>query len=515
MSQQPRKNDRPDPRPTAGGPEETSLDPAEWGEFRALCHEMLDEALAHLETARTRPVWRPVPDEAKAALAEPLPRAPQGASRVCADFRRLVLPYATGNTHPRFFGWVHGSGTAGGMLAELLAAAMNANLGGRDHGPVYVERQVLEWCRQLFGFPEGAGGLLVSGTSMATLIALTVARNYMAGHDVRRHGLGPGSGSLVAYASAEAHGSIAKALEILGLGSGALRSVPVDGAYRMDLAALARAIEDDTAAGRVPFCVIATAGTVNTGAIDDLAGVAAICRARDLWLHVDGAFGALAVLSETLKPRLAGIARADSLAFDFHKWLHVPYDAGCVLVRRGELQRWTFSSRQDYLAGMARGLAGGEPWFCEYGPELSRGFRALKVWFTLKEHGLARLGRKIDDNCRQAAALAGRVRDHPNLELLAPAPLNIVCFRFTWPGATPELLDRVNGGIVTELQARGIAAPSTTRLEGALAIRVNITNHRTRRSDVAVLIEAILALGAEFAAAAAAPARRVALPCRA
>jgi glutamate/tyrosine decarboxylase-like PLP-dependent enzyme len=496
MSQQPPKHESP--------AEEESLDPADWGEFRALCHDMLDEALAYLETARARPVWRPVPEQVKAALAEPPPHAPQGADKVCADFRRLVLPYATGNTHPRFFGWVHGSGTPGGMLAELLAGAMNANLGGRDHGPVYVERQVVEWCRQLCG-------LLVSGTSMATLIGLTVARDYMAGHDVRRLGLGPGSGLLVAYASSEAHGSVAKALEILGLGNEALRAVPVDGDYRMDLDALARAIEQDKAAGLRPFCVVATAGTVNTGAIDDLAGIAEICRDQDLWLHVDGAFGALAILSESLRPRLAGIERADSLAFDFHKWLHVPYDAGCILVRRGELQRRTFSSRQAYLAGAARGLAGGEPWFCEYGPELSRGFRALKVWFTLKEHGLAKLGRKVDDNCRQAATLAGRVRDHPRLELMAPAALNIVCFRFTWPGATPEQLDRINGDIVAELQERGIAAPSTTRLDGALAIRVNITNHRSRQSDIDVLVEALVALGEELASAAeaaAAPARR-------
>jgi len=511
MSQHSQKDDGPEGREIAAAADEASLDPADWGEFRALCHEMLDEALAHLETARARPVWRPVPEAVKAALAEPLPHKPQGAAQVCADFRRLVLPYGTGNTHPRFFGWVHGSGTPGGMLAELLAGAMNANLGGRDHGPVYVERQVIEWCRQLFGFPAEAGGLLVSGTSMASLIGLTVARNAKAGHDVRRLGLGSAAGSLVAYASGEAHGSVAKALEILGLGGAALRRVPVDSGYRMDLDGLARAIEDDKAAGLRPFCVVATAGTVNTGAIDDLAGIAEICRGQDLWLHVDGAFGALAILSKAHKPRLAGIERADSLAFDFHKWLHVPYDAGCILVRRGELQRQAFSSRQEYLAGAARGLAGGDPWFCEYGPELSRGFRALKVWFTLKEHGLAKLGCKVDDNCRQAAALAGRVRDHPRLELLAPVSLNIVCFRFTWPGATPEQLDRINREIVAELQERGIAAPSTTRLGGALAIRVNITNHRSRQTDMDTLVEALLAVGEELlsaAAPAAAPVRQ-------
>ena len=307
---------------------EESLDPRDWDGFRELCHGMLDEALDFLQQAGERPVWTPVPETVKAKLREPLPAEPQGAEKVCEDFRQLVLPYATGNIHPRFFGWVHGSGTPGGMLAEMLAATMNANLGGRDHAPVYVERQVIEWCRRIFGFPEGASGLLVSGTSMATLIGLTVARNHKAGGDLRQTGLS--DQGLVAYSSEQAHGSVAKALEILGLGRDSLHPVPANAAYRMNPKALKLAIEADRQAGLRPFCVVATAGTVNTGAIDDLATVADICAEYDLWLHVDGAFGAAIVLSESLKPRLAGIERADSIAFDFHKWLHVPYDAGCI-----------------------------------------------------------------------------------------------------------------------------------------------------------------------------------------
>ena len=474
---------------------EETLDPQDWDGFRELCHGMLDEALDFLRQARERPVWTAVPEAVKAKLREPLPAEPQGAAKVCDDFRRLVLPYATGNTHPRFFGWVHGSGTPGGMLAEMLAATMNTNLGGRDHAPVYVERQVIEWCRQIFGFPEGASGLLVSGTSMATLIGLTVARNHKAGGDPRQSGLSDRGGRLVAYSSEQAHGSVAKALEILGLGRDSLRPVQANAAYRMNPKALKQAIEADRQAGLRPFCVVATAGTVNTGAIDDLATVADICAEHGLWLHVDGAFGAAIMLSETLKPRLAGIERADSLAFDFHKWLHVPYDAGCVLLRDGALHREAFASKQDYLAAAPRGLAGGEPWFCEYGPELSRGFRALKVWFTLKEHGTRRLGRKIEDNCRQAKYLAKLVTQHPLLELMAPVPLNIVCFRFAPPGATAETLDRINGEIVADLQESGVAAPSTTRLKGALVIRANITNHRCRQEDLDVLLAAVVAAG--------------------
>jgi len=471
-----------------------TLDPADWAEFRALAHAMLDAALDPLQRRRQQPVWQPVPDAVKQALSEPVPLEPQGAAQAAADCLRLVLPYPTGNTHPRFFGWVHGSGTAGGVVAEMLAAAMNANVGGRDHGAVYVERQVIDWCRTLFGLPATAGGLLLSGTSMAHQVALTAARNQRAGHDVRAEGLG--NARLVAYTSSEAHGSVAKTFETLGLGRNALRAVPVDADYRMDVTALRGAIEADRAAGLRPFCVIASAGTVNTGAIDDLAAIATICRVHNLWFHVDGAFGALAIMSDALAPLLAGINLADSIAFDFHKWLHVPYDAGCVLVRDQQTLIDAYSARHAYLAAAPRGLAGANPWFCELGPEMSRGFRALKVWFTLKEHGTRRLGEKIAENCRQAAYLAARVRAEPELALLATGPLNIVCFRYLAPGLSETALDLLNEAIVADLQEQGIAAPSTTRIQGRLAIRVAITNHRSRFDDFDLLVDAVLRLAA-------------------
>ena len=489
------------------------MDPADWKAFRVLCHMMVDEALDFIEGVRERPVWTAVPDAVKQDLAEPLPASGQGIEQVCSDFLRLVLPYATGNIHPRFFGWVHGSGTAGGVVAELLSATMNANVGGRDHGAVYVERQVLRWCREIFGFPETASGLLVSGTSMATLIAIAVARNHMAGHDVRWLGLRHMEAPLVAYASTEAHGSVIKAFEILGLGRESLRLIPVNEAYRIEMGALRRAVEEDRRSGCHPFCVIGSAGTVNTGAIDDLAALADLCVTQDLWLHVDGALGALGVLTEGVRPRLAGIDRADSLAFDFHKWMHVPYDAGCILVRCGDLHRRAFSARPAYLSGAARGLAAGDPWFCEYGPELSRGFRALKVWFTIKEHGVRRLGAKIDENCRQARYLAERVLDQPDLDLMAPVSLNIVCFRFVGQMASLDAINRINGEIVAELHESGIAAPSTTRLGDALAIRACICNHRTTRADLDALIAAVLASGRTHASAAPAPGKAC-LPSR-
>jgi aromatic-L-amino-acid/L-tryptophan decarboxylase len=471
---------------------EDSLDPADWEAFKDLAHRLLDDAIDHLRTVRERPVWQPVPDAVRQALGEPLPVEGQGLERTCREVRQLILPHPTGNTHPRFWGWVHGSGTPGGVLAELIAAAMNANCGGRDHGAVYVERQVIEWCRAMFGFPEGASGMVVSGTSLATLIGLAVARHHLAGVDVRAEGVGGAPAPLVGYASVEAHGSVVRTFEILGLGAHALRQIPADRDYRINPAALLRAIAADRAAGARPFVVVGTAGTVNTGAIDDLAALADLCAQEKLWLHVDGAFGALIALSDALKPRLAGIERADSLAFDFHKWLHVPYDAGCVLVRCGELHRAAFAMTPDYLRRGARGLAGGDPWFCDYGPELSRGFRALKVWFTLKEHGARRLGAAIERNCDQARYLAARVAETDGLELMAPVSLNIVCFRFRRAGLSPAQLDRLNVEIVADLHESGVAAPSNTMLGGRTAIRVCLTNHRTRVSDLDLLLEAAI-----------------------
>ena len=475
--------------------ESTSLDPADWDAFRAQSHRMLDDMIDFLAEVRSRPVWQPVPETVKQRLAEPVPTAPSALADVYQQFRELILPYATGNIHPGFLGWVHGSGTPTGMLAEMLAGAMNANVGGRDHGAVYVERQVIEWCRSLFGFPDCASGVLMTGTSMANLIGLLVARTARLGTGTRTDGVGEAGARLVAYCSTAAHGCIAKAMEIGGLGTNALRRIVVDDHHRIDVAALARAIASDRQNGLTPFLVVGTAGTVDIGAIDDLGALADLCASNDVWFHVDGAFGAMARLSPALAPRLAGIDRADSLAFDFHKWLHVPYDAACILVRDGALHAQTFASSAPYLARVPRGLAAGAPWFCDYGPDLSRGFRALKVWFTLKEFGTERLGAAVLRNCELAGWLADRVAATPELELLAPVQLNIVCFRYRHPRLAEAQLNSLNADLVADIQESGVAAPSTTLLDGRLAIRVNITNHRTDEAVLEALLAAVVARG--------------------
>jgi aromatic-L-amino-acid/L-tryptophan decarboxylase len=475
-------------------PPQPALDPPDWRKLRAEGHRMLDDMLDYIESIRSRPVWQPMSARVREAFHRELPSHPAELRAVYADFLRDVVPYCAANVHPRFMGWVQGGGTAIGMLAEMLAGALNANCGGRDHAPIEVEQQIVEWCRRLFGFPRGASGLFVGGTSMANLLAVLVARRSALGPAVRRAGLGAADAKLVAYASVATHACVARAMDIAGLGTEQLRLLPVDAAQRIELDALRRAIDADRGAGRTPFLLVGNAGTVDIGAIDDLTSLADLAAAERLWLHVDGAFGALGLLAPEIAPRLAGIERADSLAFDFHKWGQVPYDAGFVLVRDGALHRDTFATPAEYLRRATRGIAAGELWPTDLGPDLSRGFRALKTWFTLRVYGTRQLGAAISRTCEVARYLAARVAGEVELELLAPVPLNIVCFRYRAPGADVDS-DELNAAIAADVQESGIAAPSTTRIGGKLAIRAAIFNHRTRESDADALVAAVLEHG--------------------
>jgi aromatic-L-amino-acid decarboxylase len=476
-------------------PEET-LDPTDWQAFRQLGHRMVDDMLDWLEHVRERPVWQPLPDSVREALHRPLPRAPEGAERAYDEFRMHVLPYPMGNVHPRFWAWVMGTGTPLGVLAEMLAATMNPNMGGGEHAPNHVEAQVLDWCKEMLGYPMRASGLLVSGGSMANLVALAVARHARAGVDVRRDGVRAAAGRLMVYGSREAHSSVQKAVELLGLGSESLRLAPVDGDYQVDVAALAHLLREDRAAGAIPICIVGNLGTVNTGAIDDLDALADLAAAERVWFHVDGAFGALAALVPEYAARTGALTRADSVAFDLHKWMYAPFEAGCVLVRDAETHRRAFSIFPDYLARATRGVAGGELWLSEYGVQLSRGFRALKIWMSLKEHGIDRYARLVRQNIDQARYLAALVRAAPDLELMAPVPLNVVCFRWAGAGLDDAALDTINQEVLLTLHESGVAVPSNALLGGRFAIRVAITNHRSRRDDFDLLVREVRRLGA-------------------
>lgn len=489
---------------------EETLDPRspeEWADFGALARRMVDEMLAHLASLPDQPAWRAVPAEVRAAMDAPVPREGAGAEAVYAEFVRDVLPYPNGNLHPRFFGWVQGNGTPLAMMADMLAAGLNPHLAGFDQAPAMVERQVLRWLGELLDMP-GASGVLVTGGTMANTLALAVARFAKAreaGHDVRAHGTQawpgePAPAPLVFYGGDETHGWARKAAELLGLGDRAFRRIPVDAAHRVDVAAMAATIAADRAAGLRPFCVIGTAGTVNTGASDDLHALADLAAREGLWFHVDGAFGALAYLSPALRPQVAGLARADSVGFDLHKWGSLPFECACVLVRDEEAHRATFAASASYLAAATRGpIVGGLP-FADRGVDLTRGFKALKVWMQLKADGVDRIVRVIEQNVAQTRHLAARVEAHPELEMLAEAPLNIACFRYVVPDAAPARLDALNGEILLRMQERGIAIPSSTVLGGRFALRVANVNHRARLSDLDAVVDGVVSLGRELVA---------------
>ena len=484
-------------------PSEETLDPEDWESMRALGHRMVDDMLDYLKTLRERPAWQHAPDQIKAHFKRPLPLDAQPPEEIYEEFLENILPYPVGNIHPRFWGWVFGSGTILGAYAGLLSASMNTNAGDLDHHSAnHVEKQVIDWFKEMLGYPSSASGLLTSGCSAANLIGLAVARNTKARYDVRREGINITQNKMKLYASKETHSSIQKGVELLGLGSDAIHCVPVNDCFQVDLQALKTAIDQDRKEGHLPFCVVGTAGTANTGAIDDLHALADICQQENLWLHVDGAFGAWAVLTSTAKNQVAGMERADSLAFDLHKWMYMPYEIGCLLVRHEEEHRKAFSLTPVYFSRQedGLGLTGGDlPWLTDYGFQLSREFRALKAWMSIKEHGIHKYGRMIQQNIDQARYLAELIEASPELELAAPVTLNVVCFRYLRSDLDDASLNALNKKILVGLQEQGIAVTSGTTIAEKYVLRVGHTNHRSRREDFDLLVHEIIRIGQELA----------------
>jgi len=484
-----------------GEPEET-LDPNSWESMRKLGHRMLDDMMNYMETVRKRPVWQHLPEQVKVNFSKPVPKQPQPPEEIYEEFVENVLPYPMGNIHPRFWGWILGTGTVMGAFAELLAASMNTNTGGGgNHIANHVEKQVIDWIKEMLGYSQSASGVLTSGCSAANIIGLTVARNAKAGFDLRREGLQSAKQRMVLYASQEIHSSIQKAAELIGLGSEALRLLPVNNYFQIDLKALKATIKKDREKGYMPFCVVGAAGTTNTGSFDNLDALADLCQQKNLWLHVDGAFGAWATLTPKVRDKVVGIERADSLALDLHKWMYMPYEIGCILVRHEEQHRKAFSLTPDYLAHGEgrRGLTGGDlPWFSDYSFQLSRGFRALKAWMSLKEHGSFKYARIIQQNIDQARYLGELVEASPELELSAPVTLNVVCFRYVALALSDAELDELNKQIVVELQEQGIAVLSGTVINGKYVLRAANANHRSRREDFEVLVREVIRIGKEL-----------------
>ncbi len=478
----------------------------EWtaDEIRAFGYRVVDIIARHLTELPDRPVFQPVPADLRERFRDsPLPEEGVPASDVLTEFERHIEPYPFGNGHPRFFGWVNSPPAVVGVFADALAAAMNPSCAGGNHAAVYVEREIIDWFVRLFGFPRGSMGLLVSGGSMASLTALAVARHKKAGFDIRTKGLQHPHPRLLVYKTHEGHGCIQKAVELLGLGSEGLRIVDHDAEMRMIPAALEAAINADRAQGHLPMAVVVSAGAVNTGAIDPIGELATICARHNVWLHVDGAYGAPAILSSRYRDRLAALARCDSLALDPHKWLYVPVEAGLVLIKDADAMRATFSLVPPYLRtdGSLTGV-GGPPWFSEYGFQQTRSFRALKVWMSLKHHGLSGYRAAIEHDLAIADRLADHVRRTPDLELYTPRNLSIVCFRYAPPVLRAETarLNEINEALLERLQLEGRVFVSSTILDDTLWLRACMINYRTADDDIDALPPLVATLGAEVTA---------------
>jgi glutamate/tyrosine decarboxylase-like PLP-dependent enzyme len=473
--------------------------PAEWewsaDELRRVGHRTVEMIVDHLVGLRDQPVFRPFPRPlAEAYLNGPPPETGLAIEAILDKFDNEIARYPFGNGHARFYGWVNSPPVVIGIFAEALAAAMNPSCAGGNHAAIYVERQVVGWFKRIFGFPPEAMGLFVSGGSMAALTALAVARHAKSPFDVRSRGLQSAGRRLVVYRGGEAHGCHQKAVELLGIGNQNLRTVAQDSSSRMVPAALDVAIREDVEAGAVPLAAIASAGTVNTGAIDPIDEIADICARHHVWLHVDGAYGAPAILSTQYRSQLSPLARADSVAVDPHKWMYVPVEAGLVLVRDAEAMRAAFSLVPPYLQtdGNLEGV-GGLPWFSEYGFQQTRGFRALKVWMALQYHGLEGYRQAIDRDIDHARALTDALRGAPDFELFEPQSLSIVCFRYA-PAAdrdTPTALDALNKRLLDRLQLGGRVFLSSTTVQERFWLRACFVNPLTSDDDVAAILDAV------------------------
>jgi aromatic-L-amino-acid/L-tryptophan decarboxylase len=475
----------------------------DWGaaQARELTGEMLDLWAELLERMPELPVT-PVAAAADVSseMALPIPEQPLPPAEIARLLRPMVFDHSALCGHPGFLAYISGSGTVPGAAADLLAAGLNPNVGGwsLSAGATELELHLMRWIAGKFGLPEGAGGLMTSGGAASNFTALKAARDAHAPGNVRADGV---SGMrLVLYASEEAHATIAEAADMMGLGERAVRPIPTDDELRMRVAALEAAVADDLAAGMRPFCIVATAGTTATGAIDPIPAIADVCERHALWLHVDAAYGGAAALAPELRSLLAGIERADTISFDPHKWLYTPQSSACLLARDPGRLRAAFSIDAAYVREDAQ-LSGRGINIGELGPQWSRAFLALKVWMSLAAHGTDAYGRRIAHDVELARYLDKRVREHPDLEPMCPVTLSIACFRYAPAGIDDEVLDVLNERLMIEIRRDGRTCPSNAVLHGRYSLRACFVNHRTEAGVVDDLVDAAVTLGGALAAA--------------
>jgi aromatic-L-amino-acid/L-tryptophan decarboxylase len=474
-------------------------------EFRALGHRLVDDLAELLASIPRRPVTPgESPTDVRQALGlnGPLPEHGSDPHTLLDGLARLLFDHSLFNAHPRFFGYITAAPAPIGILGDFLASALNPNVGGWTLSPAAteIEVQTVRWIAQLIGYPADCGGLLVSGGNMANFVGFFAARAARSGWDVRERGVAAGGRQLRVYASAETHTWISKAADLSGIGTAAIRWIPVDAELRMDTAALRRQIDADAGAGEVPLMVVGTAGSVSTGAIDPLCDIAAFCRERGLWFHVDGAYGGCAATLPDAPADLRALAEADSVAIDPHKWLYAPIEAGCALVRDPEKLRGAFSYHPPYYHFDEVTTS-----YVDFGPQNSRGFRALKVWLALRQVGAAGYRQMIADDIALSSALADAVRGHPELELVTQA-LSITTFRYVpadlrarvGEAAAEAHLDALNRALLDRLQRGGELFVSNALVGGRYLLRACIVNFNTSRADVEAVPEIVARVGRDL-----------------
>jgi aromatic-L-amino-acid decarboxylase len=462
--------------------------------MRRAAHQVADYVIDRIANLRANSLGRELRrEETETLLREPLPENPTSFEEVFAKFVRDVAPNATPLDHPRFFAFIPSAPSFASVLADMLVAGTNVFAGTwfESSGPSQVEILVIDWFKEMLGLPPEAAGLLVSGGSVANLTALAVARRAVLNDDTRQAAV---------YLSGQAHTAIDRALRILGIREEQWRRIPTDAEFRMQPDALARQIRADLKGGVRPLAVVASAGTTSTGAVDPLAEIARIAQGNGAWFHVDAAYGGFAALTERGRELLRGIEQADSVVLDPHKWFYCPIETGCVLVRAGRRMRETFHILPDYMRDVEREER--EVNFCDYGLQLTRGFRALKVWMTVKTHGIARI-REIIDQCLDLTQYAARLfQQSPQLEIVTPPSLGVFTFRYL-PARFPSgierelFLDQLNDDLVARIIASRRLMLSSTRLEGRHVLRFCVLNHRSRKEDVRAARDLILQLGAQ------------------
>jgi len=470
------------------------LNPKDWIKTKEIAHQMIEDTFEFFQSIDVKPCWKPLPISVKNNLNEKLPLDGTPLSTVYSEYKKNIFPYYQGNIHPQYFAWIQGGGNITSALGDFLSSIFNSNSSIGDHAARYVEKQVIGWCKEMFQLPINSEGILLTGSSMANLTAIVTAKNWATKSKMD-------IGNLSIYSSVETHSCIAKAVKNIGLPQKTLRLIRVNNEFEISAEALIEEIEMDIENGFTPFMIIANIGTANTGAIDSIKRLSKISKKYKLWLHIDGAYGLPAYITKEFANELGNLSKADSIAFDFHKLFNINYDVGCLIVKNKNNLKETFTTNEaaHYLVNGNEGIAGGIETTDNLGFELSRSFKALKIWMTIKEFGMTQISEVIRDKLSQAKYLENYISNEPSLQLMSPVKLSIVNFRFIKKGLTNVQLNELNKKIVITIQLEGFGVPAISEINKLIVIRVCIANHRTEYKHIDALVKKIITIGNKLA----------------